>query len=154
MMSVAKQLPDQDELQASQSEGPPVKLEARQRPYLWSAEDLVFDEECEISFETLSEKESKDEKRQPLGVTASNGSLDPQSQIASALVPTAVNALHSDQAEARPQGLVTHIHSLPPDLPEDEEQDEGLTDADRLRLAAVSVHVLLRDWIFCSLISP
>lgn len=141
MMSAAKHLPDQDELQASQSEGPPLKAEARQRPYLWSAEELVLGEECDTSFETRSEKEEKSQKRLPLGLTGSNGSIDPHSQVAPTRIQGLVDAASRVEEEERPQGLITHTYSLPPDFPEDMDQDEGLTDADRLRLAAVSLNI-------------
>lgn len=122
MMTVVKQLPDQDVLQASQTQPPPLKVEAGERPYLWSAEEMVVDEDCEISFETLSEKECQEKTRQPLGITGSNGSLDPDSQIAPA------NLL----ARASPR---TYTYSLPPDVPQDVGEGKDLREC--LRLAAV-----------------
>lgn len=130
MMSVVKQLPDQDELQASQTEPPPLKVEASERPCLWSAEDMVIDQECEISFETPSENEFRNKERQPLGITGSDGSLDPNSQIAPAFIP----------ARTSPR---TYTYSLPPDLPPQvTKEDQDLKE--RLRLAAVGPPV------FCS----
>lgn len=142
MMTVVKQLPDQDELEASQLEGPPTKEEASQRPVLWQAEDMVIDEECDTSFETFSDKESKAKDRQPLGVMGSNGSIDPDSQMAPnrQVSPNGVLMLNDAAYSLAdgPRAPRTFTYSLPPDAIDDVEQDRGLTDADRLRLAAVS----------------
>lgn len=76
VMTVSDQLPDQVALRASQEKGPSVKEEASWRPTIWSAEELVVDDACETSFETVSEEGRKAKMSQPLGRIGSNGSLD------------------------------------------------------------------------------
>lgn len=139
MMTVVKQLPDQCELEASQTAGPPLKEEASQRPILWQAEDMVIDEDCDTSFETLSDRAAKQNERQPLGRIGTDGSLDPESQV----LPSALGAAPPDADthgnEGRQNLARTFTYSVGPDQLDNNEVNADLTDAERLRLAAVSL---------------
>lgn len=143
-MTVVKQLPDQCELEASQTAGPPLKEEASQRPILWQAEDMVIDEDCDTSFETLSDRAAKQKERQPLGRIGTDGSLDPASQVLPPALGAAVPDVDTHDNEERRNLGRTFTYSVGPDQLDNNEVNADLTDAERLRLAAVSLSATCR----------
>jgi hypothetical protein len=135
MVTVVKELPDQDELRASQVEGPPTKVEASERPYMWQAEEMVVDDECEISFETSSQQEEKKKHRVPIGITRADGTIELSSQAG----PSSQRATSAAESRnAAQQHMRTFTYSLPPDTPRATQEPDGRSDRERLRLAAVS----------------
>ena len=127
LVSVADQLPDQDELRQAQQIGPNAAVESARRPIVWDGEEMGIDEECEISFETLSDKAANASQRRPLGRLDSTGQV------------VEVQDGHREKTELMkrpPMRKQTVQYGLPAEH-FDWDETEVLTDTDRLAEAAV-----------------
>ena len=134
MVTVADQLPDQDELRHAPEVHPTATAESLERPILWDSEEMAIDEECEISFETMSEKAANASQRKPLGRLNDVGEVEIIQGQQGSVSPEQQKDEDNLTALTRKQ---TVQYGLPPDE-FDFDATENLTENELLGKAAVS----------------